>query len=110
MSFRPRARLHRGLAYREVLPGLKFLDALANVAAGFARLLQGVVHALPQTGRVLFGAENGEVVGQLAVVGEQRLELALELRLQLPEGRVIAVATGPAGLQAGKTIVRHCRM
>ncbi len=66
------------------------------------------MHALAQARRVLLGAQDVDVVGELAVAAQQRLQLALEFVLEVLKGRVVGVAAAAAArLEAGELVVRH---
>lgn len=65
------------------------------------------MHALSQARRVSLGTEAVDVVGKLAVAAQKGLYPALQLVLEVAEGRVVSVAALSAGLEAGELVVRH---
>lgn len=103
------------IAYRGIFPGLDLLDSLAHLLELLGGLLDGNVHALPQSWVVPSGAEQADVRLELGDVALQMEELVHETLRQARELRVIRVgavvaataATSAAGLYRGELVERH---
>lgn len=68
------------------------------------------MNPLPQARGILLRPQDVDIVGKLAVIAQQRLQLVFQLVLEVLERRVIAVAGAAlAGLETGESIIRHCR-
>lgn len=68
------------------------------------------MNSLPQARGIFLRPQDVDIVGKLAIIAQQRLQIVLQLVLEVLERRVVAIASAAlAGLETGKSIKRHCR-